>query len=148
MKRKLGWSDLANTQARGATVLIVDDDERIRRGLRKLAESFGYRVKTAGSSEEADHWLGSEEFSVVLLDIQLPRMSGVEFLRWALDRDPVLAVIMVTGLDDPTLATECMDQGARTYLVKPIDPEFLRVALRDAVAMRRILVERNQSISS
>lgn len=146
--RKIGWSDLAGTQPAEARVLIVDDDEQIRRGLERLVKSFGYRVKTAGSSEEADHWLGSERFSVVLLDIELPRMNGIEFLRWALNRDPELAIIMVTGLDNPTLAIECIDEGARTYLVKPIDLEFLRVALRDAVAMRRILVERNQAISA
>ncbi len=146
--QKLGWSDLALTQPKDTAVLIVDDDERIRRGLGKLVKSFGYRVKTAASAEEADQWLGSEPFSVVLLDIELPRMSGVELLRWALNLDPELAIIMVTGLDDPKLAIECMDAGARTYLVKPIDPEFLRVALRDAAAMRRILVERNQGVSA
>ena len=146
MMRKLGWADLANTRPGGATVLIVDDDDRILRGLEKLVKSFGYRVKTAASAEAADHWLASERFSAVLLDIELPRMNGIEFLRWALNRDPELAIIMVTGRDDPTLAIECMDEGARTYLVKPIDLDFLRVALRDAVAMRRILVERNRDI--
>lgn len=135
---------MARARPGGESVLVVDDVERIRRGLAELVESLGYEVKTAASAEEADQWLGSQRFSAVLLDIELPRMNGVEFLRWALERDPELAVIMVTGLDDPSLAIECMDEGARTYLVKPINPEFLRVALRDAVAMRRVLVERNE----
>lgn len=135
---------MARARPGGEFVLVVDDNERIRRGLAELVTSLGYQVKTAGSAEEADQWLGSQRFSAVLLDIGLPRMNGVEFLRWALDRDSELAIIMVTGLDDPSLAIECMDEGARTYLVKPVDPEFLRVALRDAVAMRRVLVERNE----
>ena len=58
-------------------------------------------------------------------------------------RDPEMAVIMMTGLDMPEVAIECIDQGARTYLVKPVEVEFLRLALRDALAMRRVLVERN-----
>ena len=50
---------------------------------------------------------------------------------------------MLTGLDNPDLALECLANGARTYFVKPFDPGFMRHALRDAVAMRRLLVERN-----
>lgn len=147
MMQKLGWPELARSTPGGARLLVVDDNEKIRRGLEKMVKSWGYEVKTASSAEEANQWLESEQFSVVLLDIQLPRMSGIEFLRWALIRDPELAVIMVTGLNNPRLAIECIDAGARTYLVKPIDPEFMRVALRDALAMRRVLVERNQGIT-
>jgi len=74
-------------------------------------------------------------------------MKGVEFLSWALSRDPEMAVIMLTGLDLPEVAIECIDQGARTYLVKPVEADFLRLALRDALAMRSVLVERNDLVS-
>ena len=87
-------------------------------------------------------------FDALLLDIQLPRMTGVEFLSWALERDPELAVIMLTGLDEPGLAVQCIEEGARTYLVKPVEAEFLRLALRDALAMRRLLIERNDLAGS
>ena len=70
--------------------------------------------------------------------------EGVEFLGWALTRDPEMAIIMLTGLDIPEVAIECIDDGARNYLVKPVETEFLRLALRDALAMRKVLVERNQ----
>ena len=111
--------------------------------MEKVVESYGYSTKTAASAEEADQWLSTTRFDVVLLDIELPRMSGVEFLAWALARDPEVAVIMLTGLDNPDLALECLANGARTYFVKPFDLGFMRHALRDAVAMRRLLVERN-----
>lgn len=101
-------------------------------------------MKAAGSAEEADQWLISERFDLLMLDIELPRMKGVEFLGWALTRDPEMAVIMLTGLDIPEVAIECMDHGARTYLVKPVETEFLRLALKDALAMRKVLVERNE----
>ncbi len=126
-----------------ARILVVDDEVDVRESLQRLITGFGYSTRTAASSEEADTWLTSERFDVCLLDIELPRMKGIEFLGWALSRDPELAVIMLTGLDDPTLAIECIEAGARTYLVKPVEAEFLRLALRDALAVRRVLMERN-----
>ncbi len=139
---RLGWKDLV-TVPRGGTVLIVDDDADLRRSLQRLVTRLGYSVRTASSAEEADVLLNQKKFAICLLDIELPRMKGVEFLGWALRRDPEMAVIMLTGLDLPELAIECIDAGARTYLVKPIDAEFLRLALRDAMAMHLLLVERN-----
>jgi DNA-binding NtrC family response regulator len=129
-------------------VLVVDDEAHIRESLKRLVTHFGHTVKTAASAEEADHWLSSQRFDLILLDIELPRMKGVEFLSWALEKDPEQAVIMLTGLDDPDLAIECLDKGARTYLVKPIEAEFLRLALRDALAMRKILMERNDGMGA
>jgi DNA-binding NtrC family response regulator len=141
---RLGWADFANVPAAPAWVLVVDDEAPIRSSLERLLTRLGYQVKTAGSAEEADSWMGSQKFDAILLDIELPRMKGVEFLRWTLEREPEMAVIMLTGLDDPALAIQCLEEGARNYLVKPIEAEFLRIALRDAVAMRRLLEERNQ----
>ncbi|MBT3327745.1 MAG: response regulator [Gemmatimonadales bacterium] len=130
-----------------ARILVVDDEADIRQSLQRLVTRFGYTAKGASSAEEADRWLTSERFDLLLLDIELPRMKGVEFLSWALSRDPEMAVIMLTGLDIPEVAIECMDQGARTYLVKPIEVDFLRLALRDALGLRRVLVERNDLAS-
>lgn len=144
--KRLGWTGVLDQAPRKAAVLVVDDEVHIRESLKRLVGHFGHEVKTAASAEEADHWLSSQRFDLVLLDIELPRMKGVEFLSWALEKDPEQAVIMLTGLDDPDLAIECIDKGARTYLVKPVDAEFLRLAVRDALAVRRILVERNDSL--
>jgi DNA-binding NtrC family response regulator len=143
--RRLGWAALAATDPGSARVLVIDDERDVREGLKKLVLRFGHEVKVAASAEEGDAWLGSERFDVLLLDMELPRMKGPEFLKWALERDPELAVIILTGLDDPELALQCMEAGARTYLVKPVEADFLRLALRDALAMRAILIERNDS---
>jgi DNA-binding NtrC family response regulator len=141
--KRRGWTDaLANAPGK-ARILVVDDDPDIRRTLQRLVTRLGHIAKGAGSSEEADRWLGAERFDLMLLDIELPRMKGVEFLGWALQRDPEMPVIMMTGLDIPEVAIECLDAGARTYLVKPVEVDFLAIALRDALAMRRVLVERN-----
>lgn len=141
--KRFGWKQVVTTAPRGGRVLIVDDEPEVRKSLERLVQALGYETKSAASAEAADNWLGAERFDVMMLDIELPRMKGIEFLSWALDRDPELAVIMLSGLDDPRLAISCIESGARTYLVKPVESEFLRLALRDALAVRRLLVERN-----
>lgn len=140
---RLGWRDVLGTAPDRARVLVVEDEAETRRSLERLVSRFGYSVRAVASAEEADQWLGSERFELCLLDVELPRMKGVEFLGWALARDPEMAVIMLTGLDVPELAVECIEAGARTYLVKPVEADFLRLAMRDALAMRRILVDLN-----
>ena len=139
----MGWKDTLGYQPDSARILIVEDERPVREALTKLVTRFGYTVRSAASAEEGDSWISSETFDLVLLDIELPKMRGVEFLRWVLGRSPETAVIMMTGLDDPKLAIECLESGARTYLVKPPDPDFLKLAIRDALAVRRILMERN-----
>lgn len=138
-----GWRDVIHEGEAAAAVLVVDDDPEVRTSLTRLLTRLGYSVRVSGSAEEADQWLSAQRFHACLLDIELPRMKGVEFLGWALSRDPEMAVIMLTGLDAPEVAVECIEQGARTYLTKPVEAEFLRLALRDAVALRTLLVERN-----
>lgn len=139
----MGWTEVLAQGSASASILVVDDEPEVRTSLRRLISSLGHDVKVAASAEEADTWLSSQPFDLVLLDIELPRMKGPEFLRWALERHPELAVIMLTGVDDPDVAIQCLDSGARTYLVKPFEVEFLRLAVRDALAMRRLLVDRN-----
>ena len=146
-QKRFGWADALAQAPSNVQILVVDDEAHIRESLKRLVSHFGHTVKTAASAEEADQWLSSQRFDMVLLDIELPRMKGVEFLSWILERDPETAVIMLTGLDDPDLAIECLDKGARTYLVKPIEAEFLRLALRDGLALRKVLVERNDALA-
>jgi DNA-binding NtrC family response regulator len=144
--KRLGWTDILSRAPTRARVLVVDDEADVRKGLQRLVARFGYVVRSAASAEEADQWMNAERFDVCLLDIELPRMKGIEFLEWALGRDPEMAVIMMTGVDVPEVAIQCIDHGARTYLVKPVEAEFLRLALRDALAVRMVLLERNDLV--
>lgn len=142
-RSRIGWLEVLAQGSSPGRILVVDDEAEVRTSLRRLVSGLGHDVKVAASAEEADTWLASQRFDVVLLDIELPRMKGPEFLRWALERDPELAIIMLTGVDDPAVAIDCLDAGARTYLVKPVEADFLRLALKDALAMRRLLMDRN-----
>jgi len=143
MGRLIGFADLTAPVEEGARVLVVDDDPAVRGSLNRVVTELGYDCSTAGSAEEADHWLRSERFEAVVLDIELPRMNGLEFLKWALGNDPLLAVIMLTGRDAPQLAIDCLDSGARTFFVKPFNVDFLGRALRDALQVRRLLLQVN-----
>ena len=144
--KRMSWRGLVEEAPASGRVLVVDDDPEIRKAVSRLLVRSGHRAQAAGSAEEADQWLGRERFDVCLLDIELPRMSGLEFLGWSLKRDPEMAVIMLTGLDAPEVALECLDHGARTFLVKPVEAPFLIRAVRDAMALRRLLVEHNDRV--
>ena len=139
-----GWTDLIANAPESAQILIVEDEPELRGLIQNVVERLGYGVKTAGSAEEADSWMNAAHFDLVLLDLGLPRMSGLEFLSWVLGRLPDLAVIILSGSNEPELAMECIDRGARTFLVKPFDTAFLRRSVRDALMMRQLLVERNR----
>ena len=145
LRRRKSWKDLPKAETAGSRVLIVEDTAEVRRALERMVLGLGYDVRSAASAEEADHWLSAQRFDVMLLDVELPRMKGTEFLSWALERDGEMAVVMLSGLDDPSLALACIAKGARTYLVKPVEVEFLRMGLQDAVALRQLLVERNEA---
>lgn len=141
---RTSWKTLlARTPASGR-VLVVDDESEVRNALSRLLTHTGYQVRQAASAEEADQWMSTERFDICLLDIHLPRMPGTEFLTWAMCKDPEMAVIMLTGVDEPQVALACLDQGARTFLVKPVETAFLLRALRDAMAMRTLLLEHNR----
>lgn len=142
--KTLGWQQVANYMPTSPQILVVEDNMGLRKALDLALTEMGYQVRLAASSEEADSWLSAMHFDIMLLDIGLPRMNGVEFLEWALKSNPELAVVMLTGIDDMETVTKCLESGARTYLVKPLHPDLLRLILKDALAVRSILVERNQ----
>ena len=125
-------------------ILVVDDSRTVRSILAKLLKRNGYRCTVASNAEEAQLRLQESEFEVILSDLIMPPgRSGMELLEEVKETHPDMAAIMLTGVDDPDIALECLEAGARTYLVKPVEAKFLRIALRDALSMRRILVERN-----
>ncbi len=128
--------------------MLIEDNPRLREAMTHVLRALGYGVRAAASAEEGDQWLASDDFDVVLLDIELPGMSGMEFLRWCLVKKPELPVIMLTSFDDAQLAISAMEQGARSYLVKPAATDFLRLALQDAISLSMVLKERNLTVGS
>lgn len=119
-------------------ILVVDDEPQIRRVMRTTLTATGYEVSDARSGEEAVEKLGDEKFDLILLDVNLPGMSGLEACR-VIRREtlvPDVAIIMLTVRNAEKDKVEALDAGADDYVVKPFGtPELLariRAALRRA----------------
>jgi DNA-binding NtrC family response regulator len=106
-------------------VLIVDDEERFRITLGKLLGSKGLEVKTVGSGREALQELDSDGYDVILLDVKMPEMSGVETLAAIKKSHPRLEVIILTGHASVDVAVDIMRLGGYEYLLKPCPLEEL-----------------------
>ncbi|HVH08650.1 MAG TPA: response regulator [Gemmatimonadales bacterium] len=134
----------AQPQDAPTTVLVVDDEEGIRQALDRFLTRLGYRVLQAGSAAEALERQAAEQPHVLLSDIRMPSMSGVELVPKALAADSDLAIIMLTAIDEPRTAIECMKLGAYDYLIKPVDLDELEMSLQGALRLRQLEIERRQ----
>ncbi len=106
-------------------ILIVDDEERFRVTLRKLLVLKGLEVDTAGSGREALEMLKTGSYDVVLLDVKMPEMNGIEALAEIKKIDPNIEVIILTGHASVDVAVEIMRLGGYEYLLKPCPMEDL-----------------------
>jgi len=117
-----------------ATVLIVDDDPSQRRLLSGFLGRQGYTAATAGSGQEALECLRAGPPALMISDVRMPGMSGLELMRQARELHPTLPVLMVTAFAHIRDAVEAMRDGALNYLEKPIDLDELLDVVRQAVA--------------
>lgn len=125
-----------------SSVLIVDDEKNIRRTVRLVLEGEGYNVEEAASGEEALARLPDLGADVILLDVQLPGISGLEVLeaiqKKSRDLDPCPTIVMISGHATLTDAVRAVKGGAYDFLEKPLDRERLMLTLRNALE-RRVL---------
>ncbi|HMJ58585.1 MAG TPA: response regulator [Gemmatimonadales bacterium] len=126
------------------TVLVVDDEEGIRKALERFLTRLGYQVAVAANATEALERLAADRPQTMLCDIRMPDTSGVELLPKVLAQDPDLAVIMLTAIDEPRTAIECLKLGAYDYLIKPVDLDELELALQHALRQRQLELDRRQ----
>jgi DNA-binding NtrC family response regulator len=103
------------------TVLIVDDEDELRSVLAEFLSGRGYAVSGVRSGKEALEYLGSHPVQVVLLDVMMPAMGGMEVLTEVMGMDPHPNVIMMTAVADRELARRAMKIGAFDYILKPFD---------------------------
>lgn len=117
-------------------ILVVDDEESLRLSLKFKLKSAGFDVDVAVDGEDALEKLKAKPADAVLLDINMPRMSGIETLTLIRQRYPHTEAIMLTGFADFSTAIECLKIGAKDYLVKPVDTTELVTRLRSLVRSR------------
>jgi len=134
----------ADTSAEPTTILVVDDEDGIRQALNRFLTRQGYRVAQAPDAAAALAAIDSAHPQGMLCDIRMPNMSGVELLPKALAVDTDLAVIMLTAIDEPRTAIECLKLGAYDYLIKPVDLDELEVSLTNALRRRQLEIDRRE----
>lgn len=125
-------------------LLLVDDEETIRLAMSKFLRSRGYDVRTAESGAEALRHLENSSFACMLCDVRMPGMSGVELVPLALAREPDMAIMMLTAVNDAPTATVALSKGALDYLVKPIELSDLEKAVERALHKRALLIEQRR----
>jgi CheY-like chemotaxis protein len=118
-------------------VLVADDEEGIRQMLREFIEGRQCRVLLAPDGLSALRLVIDEQPDVVLLDIQMPRLGGIEALTAVRAIAPRTAVIMISGVDDVDLARQALAHGAFDYVRKPVDLAYLEHSLETALGLRR-----------
>ena len=123
-------------------VLIVDDEEAIRFALSRYLRSRGFEVVMAESGAAALARLSQEQFDIMLCDVRMPVMSGLDMLPHALRLDADLGIVMLTAVNDASTATEALAHGAMDYLVKPIELGDLERAVERAAHRRMLEIER------
>jgi len=126
------------------TVLVVDDEEGIRQALDRFLTRLGYRVLQAASGAEALERQQDGHPQAMLSDIRMPNMTGVELVPKALALDSDIAIIMLTAIDEPRTAIECMKLGAQDYLIKPVDLDELELSMEAALRLRQLEIDRRE----
>jgi DNA-binding NtrC family response regulator len=117
-------------------ILIVDDDKAFRVATVALLQDEGYAVTAATSGEEAQRHIGAKRFDLILSDLVMEGMNGIELLRHIKQGNPDATVIMVTGFGSVQTAVEAMRDGAYDYLTKPCNNDELLIKVRRALSER------------
>ena len=131
------------------SILLVDDEEGIRKVLKIALSDMGYRVRSAENGVEALRIFKDERPPIVMTDIKMPEMDGIELLRRLKKVSPDTEVIMITGHGDMDLAIKSVKYEATDFVTKPINDEILEIALNRAqerIAMRRKIAEYTQNL--
>ena len=118
-------------------VLIVDDEQEIVRLCAVILAGEGYVTEGVSSGWEALMRLEAEAFDLLIVDIKMPEMDGLELLRRARDLEPNLTTIVITGYATMDRAIEALNSGARRFVLKPFGVEELLSAVEDAMAQKR-----------
>jgi DNA-binding NtrC family response regulator len=123
------------------TVLVVDDDPDICEVLRDRLASLGYRVLTAGSGKQGLEILDHENARLVLLDIEMPGMNGLEVLREVMRREYQATVVMISAYGTIERAVQAMKEGAYDFIPKPFEPDHIALIVAKALERESLKTE-------
>jgi two-component system nitrogen regulation response regulator NtrX len=124
-----------------ASILIIDDEKAIRKTLSEILSYEGYKIDEAGDGEEGLRKFNGNNYDVVLCDIKMPKMDGIEFLEKAREINPDVPVIVISGHGNIETAVEAVKKGAYDYISKPPDLNRLLITLRNAMDKQKLVTE-------
>ncbi len=124
-----------------SNILIVDDEKAIRKTLGEILSYEGYKMDEAADGEEALKKFKEKSYDVVLCDIKMPRMDGIEFLERAREANPDTPIIMISGHGTIETAVEAVKKGAYDYISKPPDLNRLLITIRNAMDKTSLVTE-------
>lgn len=122
-------------------VLVVDDEAVIREGMKRILEGDGYHVETLASGYAAIERMQEEEYDLVITDLKMPGVSGIDVLKSIKILQPEVPVIIITGYAAIDNAIESMKNGAADYIPKPFTPEEILTKARKAIEDRIVLID-------
>jgi FixJ family two-component response regulator len=119
-------------------IAVVDDDPSVREGLSSLIRSAGLRVETFASAQEFLSRSGAETFSCLVLDLQMPGLSGLDLQKHMAEAEIEIPIVFLTGHGDIPVSVRAMKAGAVEFLTKPFDEQDLLQAVQEAIERDRI----------
>lgn len=122
-------------------ILIVDDERAIRNSLKEILEDEDYEVEVAPDAPTALQMVEADHFQVILCDIKMPGMDGVELLTQLHEKVPDTAVVMMTGHGDIDTAVDCIRKGAYDFLTKPLDLNRILITIKNALDKTQLVGE-------
>jgi two-component system response regulator PilR (NtrC family) len=122
-------------------ILVIDDEKSILDLLTVVFEKEGYVVKTSLSATRAVELLGNEDFDMIITDIKMPKMNGMELLRYVRQNRPDIPIVMITAYGTIKQAVEALKAGAMDYIVKPFDVEELKIIVAQGLEKKRLREE-------
>src|SRR5688572_11956066 len=124
-----------------AKILIIDDERSIRNTLKEILEYEKHEVKDAPDGAEGLRMAESEKFDLVLCDIKMPRMDGMEVLAKLIESNPDTPVVMISGHGTIETAVEAIKMGAYDFISKPLDLNRVLITLRNAMDKSSLVYE-------
>ncbi|MFN2457981.1 MAG: sigma-54-dependent transcriptional regulator [Chitinophagaceae bacterium] len=124
-----------------STILIIDDEKAIRKTLTEILTFEDYKIEEAPDGEEGLRLFKEKEYDVVLCDIKMPKLDGLEFLQKATEHNPDVPVIMISGHGNIETAVEAVKKGAYDFIQKPPDLNRLLITIRNAKEKNNLVTE-------
>jgi DNA-binding NtrC family response regulator len=122
-------------------ILIIDDEKAIRKTLSEILSFEGYKIEEAADGEEGLRKFKDKSFDVVLCDIKMPKLDGIEFLQKAGESNADIPIIMISGHGNIETAVEAVKKGAYDYISKPPDLNRLLITIRNAMEKNSLVTE-------